>query len=381
MFLLHGGEGDFKSMQLQARLLAARFGYRVVSATFPGRLYLDDPSRDWPGDTISDEGVVRTPMWKLGEYVGPDQYDVIEDDSMRARYGRRTLAKAKPGSVFRDRLAASPLAMEAAFTTAMTSELPEDEFSIYVHGHSTGGPFQFMMSQRVPNIEGVLALESSPFGYINERKHAWSGALGMPSSQELGTLTQGSRQDPFDVLSIRTWRDSARYAGPAALGRHGPDALNRLPMLMEDVFDGWQTERKRPQFKCEYPVTWNIVESLAEAAKHTASRLGLGSDETEDLVSRYVGMCSQLVGPDIKRVPNILFGISGNSSDHDPQVYEDVILPMFAAMRPAPLTTVTQFRAGTHYYISAEENLPHGIAPAVFMSWDTAIRSGYFLAR
>jgi hypothetical protein len=381
MFLLHGGEGDFKSMELQATLLASRFGYRVVSATFPGRLYLDDPSRDWPGDTIGDDGVVRTPIWQLGEYVGPDQYDVIEDDSMRARYGRRTLAKARPGSVFRDRLAASPLAMEVAFTTAMTDELPESEFSIYVHGHSTGGPFQFMMSQRVPNIEGVLAIENSPFGYINERKHAWSGALRMPSSQERGAQTVESRGDPFDELSIRTWRDTARYAGAEALGRHGPEALLRLPMIMEDVLDDWRTERKRPQFKCEYLVTWNIVESLADAARHTASRLGFGSGDTDELVSRYVGMCSELVGPDVKKVPNVLFGISGNSRDHSPEVYEDVILPMFAAMEPAPLATVTQFQAGRHYYISAEKDLPHGIAPAVFMSWDTAIRAGYFHAR
>jgi hypothetical protein len=381
MFLLHGGEGDFKSMQPQATLLASRFGYRVVSATFPGRLYLDDPSRDWPGDTISDDGVVRTPIWQLGEYVGTDQYDVIEDDSMRARYGRRTLAKAKPDSVFRDRLAASPLAMEVAFATAMTNELPESEFSIYVHGHSTGGPYQFMMSQRVPNIEGVLAIENSPFGYINERKHQWSGALGKASNRKRNSQTEESRKDPFDVLSIRTWRDTARYAGAEALGRHGPDALLRLPMIMEDVLDGWQIEKKRPQFKCEYLVTWNIVESLAEAAKHTASRLGLGSDETESLVSRYVGMCSELIGPNIKSVPNVLFGISGNSRDHSPEVYEDVILPMFAAMDPAPLATVTRFQAGRHYYISEEEDLPLGIAPAVFMSWDTAIRTGYFLAR
>jgi hypothetical protein len=238
-----------------------------------------------------------------------------------------------------------------------------------------------MMSQRVPNIEGVLAIENSPFGYINERKHAWSGALGMPSDQQRATQTMESRKDPFDELTIRTWRDTARYAGAEALGRQGPEALLRLPMIMEDVLDGWRTERKRPQFKCEYLVTWNIVESLAEAARHTASRLGLGSGDTDDLVSRYVGMCSELVGPDVKRVPNILFGISGNSRDHSPEVYEDVILPMFAAMEPAPLATVTRFQAGRHYYISEEDDLPLGIAPAVFMSWDTAIRTGYFLAR
>lgn len=31
------------------------------------------------------------------------------------------------------------------------------------------------------------------------------------------------------------------------------------------------------------------------------------------------------------------------------------------------------------YYSSPEPDLPHGIAPAVFASWDSAIRGGYFL--
>ncbi|HSR55235.1 MAG TPA: hypothetical protein VLN73_03270, partial [Alphaproteobacteria bacterium] len=39
-FLLHGGNGDFKSVEPLALLLAERFGYKVVSMTFPGRLYL-----------------------------------------------------------------------------------------------------------------------------------------------------------------------------------------------------------------------------------------------------------------------------------------------------------------------------------------------------
>jgi len=30
-------------------------------------------------------------------------------------------------------------------------------FSIYVHGHSTGGPYVSMLSQRIPNIAGVIA--------------------------------------------------------------------------------------------------------------------------------------------------------------------------------------------------------------------------------
>lgn len=72
VFLLHGGDGDFKSMEPMARLYAGRFGHKAVAMTFPGRLYLDDPSRDWPGDTVNLDGSVRTPMWKKGEYITRD---------------------------------------------------------------------------------------------------------------------------------------------------------------------------------------------------------------------------------------------------------------------------------------------------------------------
>ena len=78
-------------------------------------------------------------------------------------------------------------------------------------------------------------------------------------------------------------------------------------------------------------------------------------------------------------MPNVLFGISANSPDHKPQVYEDEILPRFAAMDPTPLVTVTRFGAGKHFYSETEDDLPLGIAPAVFSSWDAAIRGGYFL--
>ena len=365
VFLLHGGAGDYRSMEERARLIASRFGYRVVSGTFPGRLYLDDESRQWPGDTVKPDGTVRTPLWKRGEYVTPDQYDVLQDESMRARYGRRTMAKAKPGTRFKDRLAASPIAMEVACKTAMERHFPEQEYSIYVHGHSTGGPLQFMMSQRVSNIEGVLAIENSSFGYINAAKHAWGG------------LQQ--RTDPFDELSIRTWRDIARYAGNEALVSEGADALKRLPWLMETVLDGWESARLQPQFKCEYLVTWNIVDSLVEAARHTAERLGLDETATAALIDRFVGLTRELPRSHGKAVPNVLFGISANSPDHKPQVYEDEILPRFAAMDPAPLVTVTRFGAGKHFYSETEDDLPLGIAPAVFSSWDAAIRGGYFL--
>lgn len=365
VYLLHGGAGDFKTMESRARFLASRFGYRVVSGTFPGRLYLDDNTRDWPGDTINADGTVRTPIWKRGEVITPDQYDVRIDESMRARYGRRTVARARPGTIFLDRLAASPIAMEEACKASMKRHFPEDEFSIYVHGHSTGGPLQFMNSQRVPNIEGVLAIENSAFGYVNAAKHAWAG------------LKQ--RVDPFEELAIRTWRDLARYSGVEALGQQGPEALKRLPWLMEDVLDAWESARKRPQFKCEYLVTWNIVDSLRRAALHTAERLNLPVIDSAALVAHYIGLTRELTAVGGKPVPNVLFGISLNSGDHKPAVYEEVILPMFANMDPAPLVTVTHFQAGTHGYVDPEPDLPMGIAPAVFQSWDDAIKGGYFL--
>src|SRR5215469_18892572 len=83
IFLLHGGSGDYKSMEPMARLFAAKFGCKAVAMTLPGRLYLDDLSRDWPGDTVTPDGTVRTPIWLEGEHIGPDQYEVLRDASMR----------------------------------------------------------------------------------------------------------------------------------------------------------------------------------------------------------------------------------------------------------------------------------------------------------
>ena len=44
IFLLHGGSGDYKSMEPIAKLFAEKFGCKAVAMTFPGRLYLDDPT-------------------------------------------------------------------------------------------------------------------------------------------------------------------------------------------------------------------------------------------------------------------------------------------------------------------------------------------------
>ena len=178
IFLLHGGAGDYKSMEAFALLFANKFGFKVMTMTFPGRLYLLDPSRDWPGDTLNPDGTVRTPIWQKEEQITPDQYEVKKDLTMRFRYGTRTVARAKPGTPFYYRMAAWPVAFEEAMKDANRRHFPENEFSIYVHGHSTGGPLVSMISQRIPNIAGVIAVENSTFGYIEEQKHGWSGALG-----------------------------------------------------------------------------------------------------------------------------------------------------------------------------------------------------------
>jgi hypothetical protein len=377
-FLLHGGSGDYKAMERLALLLVRKFGYKVVSGTFPGRLYLPDPSRDWPGDTVHPDGTVRTPIWKEGEVITPDQYDVVSDTSMRMRYGTRTLARAKPGTHFYYRMAAWPVAFEEGMIEANRRHFPEGEYSVYGQGHSTGGPFICMLSQRIPNCTGGLAAENSPFGYICDLRDRWGGSLGKITGYERVEKEGKPRTDPFNELYIRSWRDRARYAGPEALGQEGPTALMRLPALMEDVLNSWEKSKLRPQFKAEYIVTHNIAASLTEAARVTAKRLEMDSETTESLVKRYVGYAQELSGPGVKPVPPFLFGISKDSRDHSLEVYKEVIVPAFQAMKPAPKVHVTQFGAGVHWIWSPEKDLSMGIAPAVVRSWNDAIMGGFF---
>jgi hypothetical protein len=379
IFLLHGGSGDYKSMEPMAKLFAGKLGCKAVAMTFPGRLYLDDPSRDWPGDTIHPDGTVRTPIWLAGEHIGPEQYEVIRDTSMRLRYGTRTLARAKPGTRFYDRMAAWPAAFEEGIKHAMRRHFPENAFSIYVTGHSTGGPIVFMMSQRVPNIAGVIAVENSPFGFIQEAQHDWSGALGKVAGFERVTKKRAPRQDPFNELYIRTWRDRARYAGPEALGQEGPQALMRLPWLMEKVFDWWDKTKARPQFKAEYIITHNIAGSLEAAAHAAAARLNISAAESAALVKHYRGFPYPQTGPGAKPVPPVLFCISKDSRDHSPEVYREVVLPMFAKLAPAPKVAVTRWGAGVHTYHKSEPGLPLGIAPPVAEFYVRAIQEGYFV--
>lgn len=379
-FLLHGGQDDWRQMEGIALLLSGKLGYKVVAGTFPGRLYLQDPSRNWPGDTINADGTVRTPIWKKDELITSDQYEIVTDVSMRMRYGTRTIAKARPGTNFYYRMAAWPVIMEEGMKEANRRHFPENDFSIYAQGHSTGGPMVSMLCQRVSNIAGVLAAENSPFGYVGEQQHAWSGSLGKIEGYDRITSKPAPRNDRFNELYIRTWRDPARYAGPEALAKEGPKALMRLPWLMEEVFEKWDKEKSRPRFKAEYIITHNIADSLTEAARVTAKRLNLNSDKTEVLVQRYLGYPHELSGPGVKPVPPFLFGISRNSRDHSAEVYKEVVVPMFKAMKPPPKVDVVHFEAGVHcIWEPDEDDLPMGIAPAVIKSWNDAIMNGYFV--
>ncbi len=378
IFLLHGGSGDFKHMERLSVLLAAKLGYKVLAGTFPGRFYFPDPSRDWPGDTIHTDGTVRTPIWKRGEEIAAEEYEVVGDASMRDRYGTRTLARAKPGTNFYYRMAAWPAAFEEGMVEANRRHFPAHEYSVYGQGHSTGGPFICMLSQRIPNMAGVVATEHSPFGYLCAARDEWGGDMGKISGYEKVKKKSKPRTDPFYELYIRTWRDRARYAGPEALGQEGPGALMRLPALMEDVLDYWEKSKKRPNFKAEYIVTHNITGSLTEAAKVTAKRLKFNADETDALVRRFVGYTRELSGPAVKAVPPFLFCITKDSRDHSAEVYREVIIPGFQAMKPAPKVSLVRFGAGVHVFWLAEKDLPLGIAPSAVRLWDQAITNGYF---
>ena len=378
VFLLHGGSGDFRSMEGFARLIARKLGYKVVSMTYPGRLHLDAENRIWPGETIRADGSVRTPIWLADESIGREQYDVIEDVSMRSRYGTRVLAMARPGTRFHARMAGWPAAFEAGMKSACSRHLG-DGYSILLHGHSTGGPFVSMLSQRVPNVMGVVAIEASPFGYIQEESRLYTGNVERRAAgvAEM-TLDESRRQDPFDELSVRTWRDEARYAGPEAAVVEGASALMRLPELMEDVMASWDRVKVQANFKCEYPISRNVTSELRAAAIATARRLGLDDEATDSLIDRYVGMTRELAGPDVKPVPPTLFGITQASRDHPEEVYRDVILPLYEKMDPSPRTALTKFGAGMHEYAKAEADLALGVAPSVITGWDAALNHGFF---
>lgn len=353
-FLLHGGTGDYKSLDPVARMIASKFGMKVANMTFPGRLYLLDPSRDWPADTFNPDGSVRTPLWTKETRITQDQYEIIEDTSSRKKYGTFFSLVAKEGTEFYYRMAAWPVAFEEAMKETCRRHFPEDQYSVYAHGHSTGGPFVMILSQRVSNVAGILGYGSVSFGYVYSE------------------VTGEKWNFPFNCLRLRTWRDTARYAEEEFASKK-----HSLPVMMEIVLDRWEKEKKRANLKAEDIVHKNNTHSLAEAARVTATRLKMGPKETEDLIKKYVGYCREISGPEVKPVPSVL---SVHGIGDDTVTYDDCkkALPLFSAMNPQPKVRCVLLGAGVHRWSYTDDDLPCGVIPAVTKLWYDAIMAGYF---
>jgi hypothetical protein len=328
--------------------------------TYPVRLFLLDPERRWPGDPINPDGTVRTPLWDASSPISPDQYELIEERSdpvKRAKWGTLFFLRAREKSEFYYRMAAWPLAFEEAMQAACARHFPGGEFSIYAHGHSTGGPFVQMLLQRVENAAGLVGGENSPFGFIQSAMF------------EMGW------QYPFNFLVLRTWRHLAKYAGPES----GPDGCWRLPWIMEDVFDAWDRVKHQPQFKAEYHVTYGALDQLAEAARVTAARQGLDTADTEALVRRYLAMSRPLEGPGVKPLPPLLDIVAQGTRDQTIERQRSVALPMLAQVNPPPKARAVLLRAGVHAYERPEPDLPRGLLPMMLQLWDDAITGGFYL--
>ena len=354
VFLLHGGVSDYKSVDRLARVLSEKFGTKVVSMTFPGRFYFLEPSRDWPGDVENGDGRARTPLWTKETHITTDQYEIVQDLSKRESYGTIVSLAAREGTEFYYRMAAWPVAFEEAMKQTARRHLPEAEFSIYIHGHSTGGPFALMASQRIPNIVGIVGYGTSPFGYMYTQ------------------ITGDKWEFPFNWLRLRTWRDTARY-----LFEGMKDKGIGLPMLMELTFERWEIGKKRPNFKAEDFVHKNSTESLAAAARVSAARLNISDQETDALVRRYLGYTRELSGPQVKPVPPFL-SIHGINDDTVTLARCERSLSLFTKLTPAPKVRCVSLGAGVHTWSHTEPELPQGVAPAVAKVWHDAIMNGFF---
>jgi hypothetical protein len=355
IFLLHGGVSDFKSLDRIARLLPEKFGCKVASMTFPGRFYFLDPERNWPGDVENADGSARTPLWTKETRITQDQYTKVQDTSKRREYGTLISLSAKEGTEFYHRMAAWPVAFEEAMKETARRQFPESEFSIYIHGHSTGGPFTMMASQRIPNIAGLLGYGSSPFGYMYP------------------LVTGGDDWDfPFNQLRLRTWRDTARYLYEGM--KHSGIGL---PMLIEMTFERWENTRKRPNFKAEDFVHKNSTKALDAAARAAATRLKLNHQETDALAQRYLGYTRPRPGPGVKPVPPFL-SIHGIDDDTVTLQRCQRSLPLFAELNPAPKVRAVSLGAGVHTWSWTDATFPQGIVPTVAKLWHDAIMNGFF---
>ena len=355
VFLLHGGVSDFKSVERIAKILPEKFGIPVATMTFPGRFYFHDANRDWPGDVENSDGSTRTPLWSRETKITPDQYSIVRDTSKRENYGTLVSLAAKEGTEFYYRMAAWPVAFEQALKEAARRQFPEAEYSIYIHGHSTGGPFAMMAAQRVPNIAGLLGWGSSPFGWMYP-------------------LVSGDDWNfPFNQLRLRTWRDTARYMYEGM--KHQEIGL---PMLIELTFERWESAKKRPNFKAEDFIHKNSTKALEGAACASAARLKLSHQETDVLVQRYLGYTKELSGHGVKPVPNFL-SIHGVNDDTVTLKRCERSLPLFAKLNPPPRVCPVSLGAGIHSWGWANDKLPQGIVPTVAKLWHDAIMNGFFI--
>lgn len=354
VFLLHGGVSDFKSVERIARMLPEKYGIKVATMTFPGRFYFLDPDRDWPGDVDNSDGSARTPLWTRETRITKDQYTIVQDASKRKEYGTLISLAAKEGSEFYHRMAAWPAAFEDAIKETARRQFPEGEYSIYIHGHSTGGPFAMMASQRVANIAGLVGYGSSPFGWMYP-------------------LVSGDDWDfPFNRLRLRTWRDTARYMYEGM-----KDQGIGLPMLIELTFERWEKAKKRPNFKAEDFIHKNSTGALEAAARAAAARLKLSNQETGALVERYLGYTRELPGPEVKPVPPFL-SVHGINDGTVTLERCQRSLPLFEELKPPPKVRAVSLGAGIHSWSWTDEKLARGVAPPVAKLWHDAIMNGFF---
>jgi len=361
VILLHGAMGDHRDMLPTARFLARHYGYRVSVMSYPGRYYLPDPAGQWPGDTIMPDGKLRTPMWHRRYPIHDDEYEVVTDRSdpvRRAKWGTLTFAAARPGTPFHERMAAWPAAFEAALVELARRDLPASDFSVYVHGHSTGGPFAHMILQRIENAVGLLGAETSSFPYI------FRAGIGMDWPY------------PFNYLAILSWRNIAMYAGP----EHGAELQWRLPWVMEEVLEEWEEQKTRPFFKAEYFFNYAATAELEACARTAAARLKMGRAAEEELVRHYRGYSRELPAAESRPVPPLLLGIVKGSRDHTVERYDRVVLPMLRDIEPRPKVALVQYGGGVHQYGKAVPNLPLGALPAIAETWDRAIHEGFFVS-
>ena len=159
---------------------------------------------------------------------------------------------AKPGTQFYLRMASWPKAIVEAMKDICARHFPPDEWSIYVHGHSTGGPFVHTLMQRCENVRGLIGVENSPFGWMFNKMtgHDWA--------------------TPFNYVLVRDWRELARYRGAELALQEGEKPLFRLAQVMEQIFELWDASKRAPQFKAENWYHNRTVSCLTEAAQVAA---------------------------------------------------------------------------------------------------------------